>query len=124
MNINDIHGLKFKHEFFKLVERYPSEIGYFLQSKIPEFEDNHYPKKDATHQTLEELCEDIKKFVEKYPDSTILCADDPGSLLIGYVIYTVIDNQEISRYYTISIKNAKNAKETIKEMFRNFKNNL
>lgn len=114
----------FKTKFLKLVKEYPSSLGYYLQDKIDEFEENNREPMKASHETVEDMINAIKQFGSKYPDFQILPADDHFSLLIGFVVYTIIDGKEIAMHVSVPIHAARGARTPLDLIMLDFKDHF
>lgn len=73
--------------------------------------------------TLQEIFDDIQKFVAEHPGATVISADNPGQLRLGWVAFKTYENTglnrvssiegpyEISKHWEISISRLK--RETV-----------
>lgn len=62
-----------------------------------------------THTNYKKMLQDVYAFSEKNPNSIILPADDPFSLLVGYVVYWTHNNgKETAGYFSCRITSLKN----------------
>jgi len=63
---------------------------------------------EPTHTNIVDMYNDIYKVLESHDNVTVIPADDPFSLTIGYVAYWTENNQEIIKSFHIRLSNVRN----------------
>lgn len=54
--------------------------------------------------SFKDLWDDIEKFMKENPNHVIICVDDPGKSLFGWVAYIPNSEDEQQKYWSISTR--------------------